>query len=98
MNARGTSGAVAVEFAFIGLAFVSLLLLAMETGWQLLIDSALGAGARAASRFGSTGTKVAAGITNSAALGSRSSGCNTAFSEGGAFSSTASSAGGKTPT
>jgi len=63
MNTRGTSGAVAVEFAFIGLAFVSLLLLAMETGWQLLIDSALGAGARAASRFGSTGTKVAAGIT-----------------------------------
>ncbi len=35
----------------------------METGWQLLIDSALGAGARAASRFGSTGTMVAAGIT-----------------------------------
>jgi len=63
MNTRGTSGAVAIEFALVGLAFVSLLLLAMETGWQLLIDSALGAGARAASRFGSTGTKVAAGIT-----------------------------------
>ncbi|HET7883339.1 MAG TPA: TadE/TadG family type IV pilus assembly protein [Acetobacteraceae bacterium] len=63
MRPRGTSGAVAVEFALVGLAFVSLLLLAMETGWQLLIDSALGAGARAAARFGSTGTTVAAGIT-----------------------------------
>jgi Flp pilus assembly protein TadG len=63
MNARGTSGAVAIEFALVGMVFISLLLLAMETGWQLVIDSALGAGARAASRFGSTGTKVAAGIT-----------------------------------
>ena len=44
MNARGTSGAVAIEFALIGVAFMSLLLLAMETGYQLLIDSALGAG------------------------------------------------------
>ena len=63
MKARGTSGAVAIEFALVGLVFISLLLLAMETGWQLLIESALGAGARAASRFGSTGTTVAAGIT-----------------------------------
>ena len=63
MTTRGTSGAVAIEFALVGLVFMSLLLLAMETGWQLLIDSALGAGARAASRFGSTGTTVAAGIT-----------------------------------
>jgi Flp pilus assembly protein TadG len=63
MNARNTSGAVAIEFAMVGLAFMSMLLLAMETGWQLMIDSALGAGARAASRFGSTGTTVAAGIT-----------------------------------
>ena len=63
MKTRGTSGAVAIEFAVVGLAFTSLLLLAMETGWQLLIDSALGAGARAASRFGTTGTKVATGIT-----------------------------------
>ncbi|HME26296.1 MAG TPA: hypothetical protein VKI44_34055 [Acetobacteraceae bacterium] len=54
---------MAIEFAFVGLAFISLMLLAMETGWQLLIESALGAGARAASRFGSTGTTVAAGIT-----------------------------------
>jgi Flp pilus assembly protein TadG len=63
MKARRTSGAVAIEFALVGLAFMSLLLLAMETGWQLVIDAALGAGARAASRFGSTGTTVAAGIT-----------------------------------
>jgi Flp pilus assembly protein TadG len=63
MNARRTSGAVAVEFALVGLVFFSLLLLAMETAWQLVIDSALGAGARAASRFGSTGTNVATGIT-----------------------------------
>ena len=63
MNARSTSGAVAIEFALVGLVFISLLLLAMETAWQLVIDSALGAGARAASRFGSTGTVVAAGIT-----------------------------------
>ncbi len=62
MKARGTSGAVAIEFALVGMAFISLLLLAMDTGWQLLIESALGAGARAASRFGSTGTAVAAGI------------------------------------
>lgn len=63
MKPRGNSGAVAIEFAIVGLAFISLLLLALETGWQLVTDSALGAGARAASRFGSTGTKVAAGVT-----------------------------------
>ena len=54
MKARSTSGAAAIEFALVGLAFMSLLMLTMETGWQLMIDSALGAGARAASRFGST--------------------------------------------
>jgi Flp pilus assembly protein TadG len=63
MNSRGRAGAASVEFAIVGLAFISLLLLALETGWQCVIDSALGAGARAASRFGSTGTTVAAGIT-----------------------------------
>jgi hypothetical protein len=63
MSARTSSGAVAIEFALVGLVFMSLLLMAMETAWQLVIDSALGAGARAASRFGSTGTTVAAGIT-----------------------------------
>lgn len=63
MKTRRTSGAVAIEFALVGLTFISLLLLALETGWQLVFESALGAGARAASRFGSTGTTVAAGIT-----------------------------------
>jgi Flp pilus assembly protein TadG len=63
MNKRGRSGAASVEFAVVGLVFVTLLLLALETAWQMLIDSALGAGARAAARFGSTGTTVAAGIT-----------------------------------
>ena len=42
---------------------MSLMMLTMETGWQLMIDSALGAGARAATRFGSTGQTVAAEIT-----------------------------------
>jgi len=62
MTRMRSSGAVAVEFALVGMVFVSLLLLAMETGWQLLVNSALNAGARAASRFGSTGTTVASGI------------------------------------
>ena len=42
MKARGTSGAVAIEFALVGLVFISLLLLAMETGWQLLIEFGAG--------------------------------------------------------
>jgi Flp pilus assembly protein TadG len=63
VKARSTSGAAALEFALVGLAFMSLAMLTMETGWQLMIDSALVAGARAASRFGSTGQTVAAGIT-----------------------------------
>jgi Flp pilus assembly protein TadG len=57
------SGAAAVDFAIIGSVFIALLLLAMETGWQLVIDAALGAGARAAARFGTTGAVVATGIT-----------------------------------
>jgi Flp pilus assembly protein TadG len=63
MNHRGRSGAASVEFAIVGLVFITLVLLAVETAWQMLIESALGAGARAAARFGSTGTTVAAGIT-----------------------------------
>jgi hypothetical protein len=39
------------------------MLLTLETGWQLLIESAVNAGTMAASRIGSTGTAVAAGIT-----------------------------------
>jgi Flp pilus assembly protein TadG len=63
MKPHGTRGAATIEFAIVGMVFITLLLLAMETGWQLMIESALGAGARAASRFGTTGTTVAAGIT-----------------------------------
>jgi TadE-like protein len=63
MNVYRNKGTTSIEFAIVGLAFMSLLLLAMETGWQLLIDSALGSGARAASRFGTTGSTVAPGIS-----------------------------------
>lgn len=62
MKRDATSGAAALEFAIIGTAFVSLLLLAVETGWQLVIEAALNAGAQAASRFGSTGATVAPNI------------------------------------
>lgn len=63
VSVRDRSGTVAVEFAFVCIVFVSLMLLVLETGWQLLIESALNTGAMAASRFGSTGTTVAPGIT-----------------------------------
>jgi hypothetical protein len=63
MTAHGQRGAASIEFAIIGLVFLSLLMLAMDVGWQLVIDSALGVGARAAARFGTTGVTVAAGIT-----------------------------------
>jgi hypothetical protein len=63
MKRARNAGTVAVEFAIIGSVFVSLLLLAMEIGWQMVIEAALGAGGRAASRFGTTGTLVAAGVT-----------------------------------
>ena len=63
MIARGRQGAASVEFAIIGLAFMSLLMLAMDAGWQMVIDAALGVGGRAAARFGSTGATVASGIT-----------------------------------
>lgn len=63
MTRRGSPGAVALEFAIVGSALVTMFLLALEVGWQVAIDAALNAGARAASRFGSTGTTVAAGIT-----------------------------------
>ena len=39
MKHRGyRSGAVAVEFAIVASVFISLLMLAMETGWQLMIE------------------------------------------------------------
>jgi Flp pilus assembly protein TadG len=63
MIARGRQGAASVEFAIIGLAFISLLMFAMDAGWQMVIDAALGVGGRAAARFGTTGATVASGIT-----------------------------------
>jgi Flp pilus assembly protein TadG len=63
MTARRCSGATSVEFAIIGLAFMSLLMLAVDAGWQMAIDAALGAGARAAARFGTTGATTAPGIS-----------------------------------
>jgi len=63
MIARRCDGATSVEFAIIGLAFMSMLMLAVDAGWQMAIDAALGAGARAAARFGTTGATVAQGIS-----------------------------------
>jgi hypothetical protein len=63
MKRARNGGATSVEFAIVGAAFVSLLLLAMDAGWQIVIDASLGAGARAASRFGTTGATAPAGMT-----------------------------------
>ena len=63
MRHARNAGAATLEFAIVAMAFVSLLLLALEAGWQIVIDAALGAGARAASRFGTTGAMVPVGIT-----------------------------------
>lgn len=63
MMPRGQHGATSIEFAIIGMVFISLLMLAMDVGWQMVIDSALGVGARAAARFGTTGATVAPGVT-----------------------------------
>jgi Flp pilus assembly protein TadG len=63
MKRARNAGAVAVEFAIVASVFIALLLLAVETGWQLVIEAALGAGGRAASRFGTTGATVPAGMT-----------------------------------
>ncbi len=58
-----TAVTTAVEFALAGGAFVALLLLTAEVGWQMAIDLALDYGARAASRFGVTGAAMPPGIT-----------------------------------
>jgi Flp pilus assembly protein TadG len=63
MTRRSTEGAAALEFAIVALAFIALLMLALEVGWQMAIEAALNAGARSASRFGTTGAVVAPGIT-----------------------------------
>jgi Flp pilus assembly protein TadG len=63
MIARCRQGAASVEFAIIGMAFMSLLMFALDAGWQMVIDAALGVGGRAAARFGTTGATVAPGVT-----------------------------------
>ncbi len=63
MTTRRRAGATTVEFAIIGLVFMTMLMLAVDAGWQMAIDAALGAGARAAARFGTTGATVALGIS-----------------------------------
>ena len=60
---RLSSGAATLEFAIVGLVFITLVMLCMEVGYQMAIDAALNAGARAASRFGSTGATVAPKLT-----------------------------------
>lgn len=60
---RDRRAATAVEFAIVGLAFITLMLLVVETGWQLVIGAALDQGARAASRFGATGSAAPPGIS-----------------------------------
>lgn len=63
MTRRSTEGTAALEFAIVGLAFIALLMLSLEVGWQMVVEAALNAGARAASRFGSTGAVAAPGIS-----------------------------------
>lgn len=64
MKRRRSAGTTTVEFAIVGVAFISLLLLTLETGYQMLIEAALNAGGRAASRFGTTGATVPYGMKN----------------------------------
>ncbi len=58
---RDRRGATAVEFAIVGMVFLTAVLLLMETCWQAAIGAALDYGARTASRFGSTGATALPG-------------------------------------
>lgn len=60
--------ASALEFAIIGPVFMLLLLLVLETGWQLTIDIALRFGVIAGSRYAITGIGYAAGTRDSTIL------------------------------
>jgi len=60
---RGRSGATAVEFGIVGGVFVMLILLTMETCWQLVIAAALDYGTHVASRFGITGAAAPANMS-----------------------------------
>lgn len=63
MTRSRKAGAATLEFAIIGTVFVSLLALALDAAWQIVIEAALDAGGRAASRFGTTGSTVPTGMT-----------------------------------
>ena len=56
-------GATVVEFALIGSAFFTVLLLLMEACWQVAVTTALDAGAREAARWAGTGQAPPAGNT-----------------------------------
>jgi Flp pilus assembly protein TadG len=55
-------GATAVEFALVGSAFFTVLLLMMEACWQVAIGAALDAGGREAARWAATGQAPPAGF------------------------------------
>ncbi|MEN0075485.1 MAG: hypothetical protein AAGC69_13940 [Paracraurococcus sp.] len=60
---RCRRGAAALEFAAAGSAFVVLLLVLIETCWQVAVGAALDAGAREASRWVATGQAPPSGYT-----------------------------------
>jgi Flp pilus assembly protein TadG len=57
-------GATTVEFAIVGAAFMSMLMLTFELGYQMLTDALLNSGGRVASRFGTTGATTPYGMKN----------------------------------
>jgi len=56
-------GATAVEFAIVGSAFSTVLLLMMEACWQVAVGAALDSGGRDASRWAATGQAPPAGFS-----------------------------------
>ena len=60
---RCRRGAAALDFAAAGSAFVVLLLVLIETCWQVAVGAALDAGAREASRWVATGQAPPSGYT-----------------------------------
>lgn len=70
LRALGARGMVAIEFAMVSAAFFTMLLLTMEVCYDLAIGAALDFGARAASRFGTTGAVAVAGSTETSRVAS----------------------------
>lgn len=65
---RRRRGATAMEFAAVAPAFITILLLIMETAWQLTVDSALTIGLFLGARYGITGAGYAAGTRDATIL------------------------------